>query len=125
PIRCVQTSAAAGWSKPAAGFFDAAARTAQTPPERILFVGDDLRNDYDGARAAGFAAILLDVHGRCARADVPRIGGPAEALRWRPRLAYPGPGSGGRGAIPMSSAPHSALRVPSLRGFRETRRRWR
>jgi len=86
PIRCVQISAAAGWGKPAAGFFDAAARTAQTPPERILFVGDDLRNDYDGARAAGFAAVLLDVHGSPARADVPRVGGLAELLRWCPPL---------------------------------------
>jgi putative hydrolase of the HAD superfamily len=81
PVRLVQTSAAAGWSKPAAAFFDAAARTAGAPPGRILFVGDDLRNDYDGPRAAGFAAVLLDPGGRSERPDVARIGGLAELMK--------------------------------------------
>jgi putative hydrolase of the HAD superfamily len=80
PIRRVQISAQARWSKPAAGFFAAAAECAETPPGRILFVGDDLRNDYDGPRATGFAARLLDLHGRCDRPGVERLASFADLL---------------------------------------------
>jgi putative hydrolase of the HAD superfamily len=80
PIKRVQISAQARWSKPAAGFFAAAAEFAETPPARILFVGDDLRNDYDGARAAGFVARLLDLHGRCERPEVDRLAAFADLL---------------------------------------------
>ncbi len=83
-LRRIQISAAAGWSKPAPAFFDAAARLAQLPPSQILFVGDDLRNDYDGSRAAGFASLLLDTHGRCDRSDVQRIAALTELLRCCP-----------------------------------------
>ncbi len=80
PVRCVQFSAQAGWSKPAPPFFAAAAALAQVAPARILFVGDDLRNDYDGARAAGFEAQLLDPRDRCHRRDVSRISSLVELL---------------------------------------------
>jgi putative hydrolase of the HAD superfamily len=30
----------------------------------VLFVGDDLGNDYEGATAAGLPALLLDPQGR-------------------------------------------------------------
>ncbi len=83
-IQRIQISAAAGWSKPAPAFFNAAARLAQLPPSQMLFVGDDLHNDYDGSRAAGFTALLLDAHGLCERPDVQRIAALTELLRWCP-----------------------------------------
>ncbi len=52
-------SSEVGWRKPAGEFFQAVARSAHLPPERILFVGDDPANDYEGATAAGLGALLL------------------------------------------------------------------
>lgn len=51
-------SSEVGWKKPARGFFDAL--TSKHAPHEVLMVGDDLENDYHGARAAGLHAILLD-----------------------------------------------------------------
>lgn len=56
-------SSEVGWRKPAAAFYATLCQQANRPPEHILLVGDDLRNDYDGARSAGLAAVLLDPHG--------------------------------------------------------------
>jgi putative hydrolase of the HAD superfamily len=63
PLRSIQhilISSEVGWRKPARGFFDALIRQAGAPAERIRYVGDDRVNDYDGARAAGLQAVLLD-----------------------------------------------------------------
>jgi putative hydrolase of the HAD superfamily len=49
-----------GWRKPAPAFFTALCEHFCLPAERLLLVGDDRHNDYDGARAAGLQAILLD-----------------------------------------------------------------
>jgi putative hydrolase of the HAD superfamily len=81
PIRRVLTSAQATWTKPAMAFFEVAARTAKILPPNILFVGDDPRNDYDGPRAAGFTALLLDASGRCKRPDAQRITSLTDLLR--------------------------------------------
>jgi putative hydrolase of the HAD superfamily len=59
----VLISAAVGVRKPGAGFFLELARCAGCPPEEVLFVGDDLENDYAGATAAGMRAVLLDPDG--------------------------------------------------------------
>lgn len=83
-IRRVRISAETGWSKPAPTFFAAAAASAETPPARILFVGDEPGNDYDGPRAAGFAALLLDAAGRCTRPEVQRMRSLTELLHWCP-----------------------------------------
>jgi putative hydrolase of the HAD superfamily len=61
-------SSEVGWRKPAAEFFTAVCRVVGLPAGRILFVGDDRRNDHDGARAAGLQAALLDPSGRHAGA---------------------------------------------------------
>jgi putative hydrolase of the HAD superfamily len=58
PIQRLVISAEVGWRKPAAEFFNALCQ--QTPRQQVLYVGDDPVNDYDGARAAGLHAILLD-----------------------------------------------------------------
>ena len=57
-------SAAVGVRKPGAGFFRAAVATVACAPAGVLFVGDDLENDYAGATAAGLPALLLDPDGR-------------------------------------------------------------
>ncbi len=57
--RCV-VSSVVGWRKPAPRFFEAVVRAADVPAQCILFVGDDLRNDVQGAMAAGLRAILYD-----------------------------------------------------------------
>lgn len=60
----VLISAAVGVRKPGAGFFLEAARAAGCAASEVLFVGDDLGNDYEGATAAGMPAVLLDPHDR-------------------------------------------------------------
>jgi putative hydrolase of the HAD superfamily len=57
--RCV-ISSQIGWRKPAPEFFRALAEIAGCEPSRVLYVGDDRRNDFDGATAAGLQAGLLD-----------------------------------------------------------------
>lgn len=60
--RCV-ISSAVGWRKPAPAFFAALVQMAGCPAGDILYVGDDRRNDYDGAVAAGVRAVLFDPAG--------------------------------------------------------------
>jgi putative hydrolase of the HAD superfamily len=66
----VLISAAVGVRKPGADFFHKAAHSAGCGVSEVLFVGDDLENDYGGATAAGLSALLLDPHGR--HAHVPQ-----------------------------------------------------
>jgi putative hydrolase of the HAD superfamily len=49
-----------GVRKPAGGFFQEVVRVASCHRQEILFLGDDLTNDYSGALAAGLRACLLD-----------------------------------------------------------------
>ena len=63
-VRHLVISSEVGWKKPAAGFFAAVTRLAKLNPEQILVVGDDVENDFDGARAAGLRALLFDPHGK-------------------------------------------------------------
>jgi len=53
-------SAAVSFRKPAAQFFAEVVRVAGCHPAEVLFVGDDVANDYHGATAAGLNAVLLD-----------------------------------------------------------------
>ncbi|MBI5300535.1 MAG: HAD-IA family hydrolase [Chloroflexi bacterium] len=46
--------------KPARAIFDHAAQLAQRDPRELVYVGDGLHTDVDGARGAGWDAILLD-----------------------------------------------------------------
>jgi putative hydrolase of the HAD superfamily len=57
--RCV-ISSLVGWRKPARQFFDALVEAAGCERGRVLYVGDDVRNDLHGATAAGLRAVLLD-----------------------------------------------------------------
>lgn len=62
-------SSEVGWRKPAAPFFAAAAARMGQSPEHMLLVGDDRVNDFEGARAAGWRALLFDPQG-----EAPAIG---------------------------------------------------
>jgi putative hydrolase of the HAD superfamily len=53
------SSAVVGCAKPAPGIFHAALDLAGVAPERALHVGDSVRSDVDGARAAGVRAVLI------------------------------------------------------------------
>lgn len=64
PVQHLVISSEVGWRKPAPEFFAAVARDVALAPAQIAFVGDDPANDYEGARRAGFPAILLDPKGR-------------------------------------------------------------
>jgi putative hydrolase of the HAD superfamily len=55
----VLTSADTGSPKPQPELFRRAAAALDAPAQRLLHVGDDPAQDVDGARAAGFAAVLL------------------------------------------------------------------
>ena len=52
-------SAAVGFRKPAPGFFKELLKSAGCAPAAVLFVGDDIENDYKGATAAGLNTVLL------------------------------------------------------------------
>ncbi len=60
----VVISSLVGVRKPGARFFAEVRDRAGCEPGEILFVGDDVENDYEGATAAGFRAVLLDPAGR-------------------------------------------------------------
>lgn len=60
PLRRVIISAEVGWRKPAREFFQAVCRQIDGKPMHVLYVGDDPRNDYEGARRAGMRMILYD-----------------------------------------------------------------
>jgi putative hydrolase of the HAD superfamily len=53
-------SSEVGWRKPAPEFYAALCQSTGLPPDKVLHVGDDLANDYDGARALGMRAVLFD-----------------------------------------------------------------
>ncbi len=52
-------SAEAGRAKPHPAIFQRAAEQLQTDPAAILHLGDSRTQDFEGARAAGFQALLL------------------------------------------------------------------
>jgi putative hydrolase of the HAD superfamily len=60
--RCV-VSSLVGWRKPATGFFEELSRRAGCAAGEVLLVGDDWRNDYQAARAAGMQAVLYGADG--------------------------------------------------------------
>jgi len=57
--RCA-ISSQIGWRKPAPEFFTHLTQLAGCPAPQVLHVGDDHRNDVQGATAAGLRAILFD-----------------------------------------------------------------
>jgi len=60
----VLISSQLGVRKPGQEFFQHILRRVGCSPEAIVFVGDDIDNDYHGAEEAGMTAILLDPRDR-------------------------------------------------------------
>ena len=82
----VVVSAIAGVSKPSARIFEEALTRAGVAAAEVLHVGDHPAEDYEGARAAGLSALLLDRVGhRHAAAET--ITSLAEIPAWLDRRA--------------------------------------
>ncbi len=60
PIRHLVISSEVGWRKPAPAFFRALCHQVELKPEEVLFVGDDMVNDYQGAMAEKLVPVLFD-----------------------------------------------------------------
>jgi putative hydrolase of the HAD superfamily len=73
PLQHLVISSEVGWRKPAPQFFLAVCQAFDLIPERILYVGDDLANDFEGARAAGLLSVLFDPKGKHQRHEPPPI----------------------------------------------------
>jgi len=55
-------SSQVGFRKPAAGLYRAALSALEVAPERALFVGDRVREDYEGPVAIGMRAVICTAH---------------------------------------------------------------
>ena len=66
----IAVSAPVGAAKPDAAIFLHATTAAGVEPQRALHVGDRRAEDYEGARAAGLRALLLDRSGAAVGPDV-------------------------------------------------------
>jgi putative hydrolase of the HAD superfamily len=62
----VTISSETGYAKPQPEIFEAAIRSIGVPPNRILFAGDSLMDDFQAGQNAGLAAFLVDRSGRYA-----------------------------------------------------------
>jgi putative hydrolase of the HAD superfamily len=81
PLAAIQTvviSSEVGWRKPAPTFFDHVAAALGLPPEAVLHLGDDVGDDFEGARRAGMKALLFDPKGRHSALGRDRIGSLSE-----------------------------------------------
>jgi putative hydrolase of the HAD superfamily len=79
-----------GWRKPAGAFFDSVARGLGQPHAAVLHVGDNLNDDYEGARAAGLTTLLYDPRGLMLHASVDRISTLGELIHRLPALDQDG-----------------------------------
>ena len=70
----VIVSAEVGLAKPDPRIFDLVAEKASRPRERLLYVGDHIGDDIEGARGAGLDAVLIDRRNHQPDAPCPRIG---------------------------------------------------
>jgi putative hydrolase of the HAD superfamily len=62
----ITISSETGYAKPQPEIFEAAIRSIGCAPNRILFAGDSLVDDFQAGQAAGLAAFLVDRSGRYA-----------------------------------------------------------
>jgi beta-phosphoglucomutase len=75
-------SAVVGIAKPDRRVFDLAVEASGAPRERLLYVGDHVGDDIEGAWGAGLDAVLIDRLGHFAEAPCPRIGNLLELGRY-------------------------------------------
>ena len=69
PVCAIVDSAIVGVAKPDARIFHALVERAGIVPERAVYVGDTVRYDVSGARAAGLHPLHLDPYADCASRD--------------------------------------------------------
>jgi beta-phosphoglucomutase len=69
----VIVSARVGIAKPDPRMFDLAVSQAGRPHDRLLYVGDHVGDDIEGARGAGLHAVLVDRRDHCSQAPCSRI----------------------------------------------------
>jgi len=74
-VDAIVFSSEVGRRKPAPEVYQAAIDAIGTPPEKTVFVGDRVREDYEGPRAVGMRAIVVTAHAE----DEPRDGVPTIA----------------------------------------------
>jgi putative hydrolase of the HAD superfamily len=72
------SSSAIGWRKPALEFFRTIEWELNLRPEQLLLVGDDVGNDFEAAKNAGWHAVLYDPQRRSQRPE--RVSRLAELL---------------------------------------------
>ena len=63
-FKFVIVSSLVGVAKPDLGIFELAISKAETTPDQLLYVGDNVTDDIEGARQAGIDAILINRPGR-------------------------------------------------------------
>jgi putative hydrolase of the HAD superfamily len=85
-------SAELGAAKPERAIFQRALELARVPAERAWHVGDSVREDVEGARAAGIRAVLIARDGPAPVAGADRGAGAGEALVRRRDGPAPAPG---------------------------------
>jgi putative hydrolase of the HAD superfamily len=73
-------SSSVGYAKPDRRIFDFVLKAQQLSPERVLHVGDSIRNDIEGAVNAGMKGILVDRQGAHQGAENTRIASLQEIL---------------------------------------------
>jgi HAD superfamily hydrolase (TIGR01509 family) len=71
-VDAIVFSSETGRRKPAPDLYLTALKAIGTPPERTLFVGDRVREDYEGPRALGMRAVVVTAHAE----EEPRDGVP-------------------------------------------------
>ena len=74
-VDAVVFSSEVGRRKPAPELYEAALDAIGTEPQQTLFVGDRVREDYEGPRAIGMQAVVVTAHAE----DEPRDGVPTIA----------------------------------------------
>jgi putative hydrolase of the HAD superfamily len=67
-------SSEVGWRKPAQAFFGHLTSTLALPARDVLYIGDDLINDFEGARDARLPALIFDPRGRHSALKQYRLG---------------------------------------------------
>lgn len=86
----VVVSADVGLAKPDPRIFALVVNEAGAPRQRILYVGDHVGDDIEGARGAGLDAVLIDRHDRHTQALCPRIGSLEHLARYVRPPSRPG-----------------------------------
>jgi beta-phosphoglucomutase len=85
----VVVSAEVGLAKPDPRIFDLVVEHANRPRQRLLYVGDHVGDDIEGARGSGLDAVLIDRRDHQPDALCPRIGSLLELIEYVRDSAHP------------------------------------